>query len=91
MFCQHVEAQFGPGLQEMGGFWLRAAVALAKAGLNACGLALEAGNGSRYAREKAKPTARQVWQAEQAEQASHSASTGLTSFAVGLALPAVVP
>jgi hypothetical protein len=75
----------------MGGFWLRAAVALANAGLNARGRALDAGNGCRPAREKAKPTAWQVWQAEQAEQASHSASTALTSFAIGLALSAVVP
>lgn len=59
VFCQLVEAQLGPGRQEMGGFWSRAAEALANAGLNACGRALDAGNGCKSAREKAKPTA---WQ-----------------------------
>ena len=68
--CQLVEAQFGPDLQEMGGFWSRAAGALANAGLNACGLALDAGNGCRSAREKAKPMALQLWQAEQASQSA---------------------
>ena len=70
VFCQLVEAQFGPGRQEMGGFWSRAAVALAKEGLNACGWALDAGHGCRSAREKAKPTGWQDWQAEQASQSA---------------------
>lgn len=35
VFCRLVEAQFGHGRQEMGGFWSRAAGALANAGLNA--------------------------------------------------------
>ena len=70
VFCQLVEAQFGPGRQEMGGFWSRAAGALANAGLNACGRALDAGNGCRSAREKAKPTGWQDWQAEQASQSA---------------------
>jgi hypothetical protein len=72
----------------MGGFWSRAAGALANAGLNACGWALDAGNGCRSVREKAKPMTLQVWQAEHASQA---ASIALTSFATGLALTAVVP
>jgi hypothetical protein len=91
VFCQLVEAQFVPELQEMGGFWSRAAGALANAGLNACGRALDAGKGCRSAREKANPTAWQVWQAEQAEQGSQSASAVLMSFAPGLALSTVVP
>jgi len=73
----------------MGGFWLRAAVALENAGLNACGWALGVCNGCRSAREKAKPTGWQDWQAEQASQSALAAA--LTSLAPGLALSAIVP